>query len=267
MASPQLENGYTRIANEILEALSRSGLGGSLLRIILYVLRMTYGFQKKGDWISINQIAGATGLSRRAVIYGIQNLEAKNMITVERNSGHGNWNEINYISFQKNHEEWSPQDISAQYGAALKKQRDTYQESKARVVQETNGSAKKSRNLVQEPAEEPSIFAPRKEIKKKSKNKSVRKTCLPEDYSLSEQHIAYALAKGVRETEIPDLFEDFVLYHRKKGSRFVDWSAAWATWTRNHLRWRLEKDEEGRHLEDAFRNVREKYEKLGGVVR
>jgi hypothetical protein len=33
-----------------------------------------------------------------------------------------------------------------------------------------------------------------------------------------------------------DLFEDFVIYHKKKGSKFKDWFAAWQTWVRNDIK-------------------------------
>ena len=32
------------------------------------------------------------------------------------------------------------------------------------------------------------------------------------------------------------LFEDFVIYHKKKGSKFKDWYAAWQTWVRNDIK-------------------------------
>ena len=47
MANPQLENGFTRIANEILEALSKAELSGSEFRLAIAILRFTYGMQKK----------------------------------------------------------------------------------------------------------------------------------------------------------------------------------------------------------------------------
>ncbi|HEO9688206.1 TPA: replication protein [Morganella morganii subsp. morganii] len=50
-----LDNGYTRIANEILDATMASGLSETELCIIMAVWRKTYGYNKKTDWISNEQ--------------------------------------------------------------------------------------------------------------------------------------------------------------------------------------------------------------------
>ena len=42
-ASPQCENGYTRLANEIIEALMKSNLSAYQSRILWAVWRETYG--------------------------------------------------------------------------------------------------------------------------------------------------------------------------------------------------------------------------------
>jgi phage replication O-like protein O len=57
MASPQLENGYTKIANELLDVLMRHPevMKGSLFQVIAVVWRKTYGWDKKEDSISISQ--------------------------------------------------------------------------------------------------------------------------------------------------------------------------------------------------------------------
>ena len=47
MASPQLENGYLRIANELWEALNRSSFSGVERRCIDLVIRLSYGCGKK----------------------------------------------------------------------------------------------------------------------------------------------------------------------------------------------------------------------------
>lgn len=47
MANPQIENGYTRIANELLEALLLANLSKRQLLVALAVIRQTYGFNRK----------------------------------------------------------------------------------------------------------------------------------------------------------------------------------------------------------------------------
>lgn len=80
MANPQKENGYTPIANEIMEALARFPFNGSQLRLIIFLLRKTYGWNKKEDQIAISQWVLGTGLSRRQVLRELKNLREMNVI-------------------------------------------------------------------------------------------------------------------------------------------------------------------------------------------
>ena len=80
MASPQKENGYTAIANELLEALILAGLTGAELTIYLFILRKTYGYQKKQDSISISQFVENTIYSRRGIIDCLRTLQRRNII-------------------------------------------------------------------------------------------------------------------------------------------------------------------------------------------
>jgi phage replication O-like protein O len=114
MANPQLENGHTKIANELMDALSKAMPGFGAGQVLLAIIRKTYGWHKKNDTISIKQIQEMTGLSRRSVIYAIQNLEAKNMIVIDRVSGR-----INDIGLQKDHEQWKPEARGDSYARAL----------------------------------------------------------------------------------------------------------------------------------------------------
>jgi phage replication O-like protein O len=51
----QLEDGFTRLANELLDAAMSSGLSETELCILMAVWRKTYGYSKKNDWISNEQ--------------------------------------------------------------------------------------------------------------------------------------------------------------------------------------------------------------------
>lgn len=52
----QLEDGFLRLANELLDATMCSGLPETELCIVMAVWRKTYGFSKKMDWISNEQL-------------------------------------------------------------------------------------------------------------------------------------------------------------------------------------------------------------------
>lgn len=96
MASPQKENGYTPIANEILERLSFAGINGSEYRILLVVIRKTYGFNKKKDFISLTQFQRLTNMERKQAVETIKSLVDKRILLKT---------ESTYV-FNKNWEEW-----------------------------------------------------------------------------------------------------------------------------------------------------------------
>ncbi|MGU3413744.1 replication protein [Enterobacteriaceae bacterium C34A] len=57
----QLEDGFLRLANELLDATMCSGLPETELCIVMAVWRKTYGFSKKLDWISNEQLESMIG--------------------------------------------------------------------------------------------------------------------------------------------------------------------------------------------------------------
>ncbi|MBT4485532.1 MAG: replication protein [Candidatus Latescibacteria bacterium] len=78
--SPQLEKGYLSIANEIIEALARTKMSAYQSRIIMAILRRTYGFHKKEDQISIWRIANMTGIRETHVSRTLKELEMRKII-------------------------------------------------------------------------------------------------------------------------------------------------------------------------------------------
>lgn len=189
MESPQLENGYIKIANEIMEIFAKTNIPSSERQVIDSIIRKTYGFHKKEDNISISQIIEMTGLSRRMVIYALQNLEAKNMIIIKREKSDRMLNSINKISFQKNHKLWVVQRKSKQYCNLLDNMKVRYKEGSAKkqieVVQRIEGSAKNDDLVVQRTENNSEFFAPTKDTITKdtiTKNKETIKERFDEFY-------------------------------------------------------------------------------------
>jgi len=85
VANPQLENGHTRIANEILEALIRINLSGQEMSAALYVIRKTYGYGKKEDYIALSQFQEALNISKTRASQVINSLQLKKILTVKEN--------------------------------------------------------------------------------------------------------------------------------------------------------------------------------------
>ena len=82
MASPQIEHGYTRIANELLEAIYNTKFNGTQFKIILCIIRYTYGFKRKSHDLSIGFISKATGVSRRYVSAELSKLIENKVVSV-----------------------------------------------------------------------------------------------------------------------------------------------------------------------------------------
>lgn len=62
--SPQVEDGHTRIANELLEAMCRAGFSARQWAVVMAVVRKTYGYGKKGDDIGLGQLEQMTGIDK-----------------------------------------------------------------------------------------------------------------------------------------------------------------------------------------------------------
>lgn len=78
---PQLENGYLRLANELVEAYTRVRIPGEAMQCLWFIIRKTYGFGKLKDYISISQFSEATGLKRQHAHRGISKLIDMNIVT------------------------------------------------------------------------------------------------------------------------------------------------------------------------------------------
>ena len=101
MANPQAENGHTDIAHEVLEALMKTPLSGAEFRVLLAILRKTWGWHKKQDTLSLNQIAELTGIPRRTVIRASGGLLEKRILDrEERPRSPSTWR------INKDYEQW-----------------------------------------------------------------------------------------------------------------------------------------------------------------
>jgi phage replication O-like protein O len=96
MASPQIENGFTKIANELLDALCCLQLSGHEWAVVHAVIRKTYGYNKKEDWMTNTQIMALTGQSQQKVSLAKKKLVEKNIVIENGNK----------TSVNKDYESW-----------------------------------------------------------------------------------------------------------------------------------------------------------------
>lgn len=98
--SPQLENGYTKLANELLDALIGAGLTARQWAVAMAIIRKTYGFNKKADEIGLSQLAAMTGIDKAHLSRTVRELEAAKVIRREAGThGHS-------LSINKKHKQW-----------------------------------------------------------------------------------------------------------------------------------------------------------------
>lgn len=100
---PQIEDGYTRIANEILENIMKVSLNGTQFRIVMAVWRYTYGFQRKEHDLSLSFLSKATRASKSQVDRELSALIDRKIITVVGAGERGS----RVVAFNKNHDEWT----------------------------------------------------------------------------------------------------------------------------------------------------------------
>jgi len=71
------------------------GLGLAELKVLLAIMRRTYGWRKPTDAISLSQLQKATGLSRKAVWTATNSLEEEGYIIVDRSTAPNGGTAIN----------------------------------------------------------------------------------------------------------------------------------------------------------------------------
>ncbi|QQT50973.1 replication protein [Proteus mirabilis] len=92
-----LEDGYTRIANDLFEAVMCADLTARQLKVVMAIIRKTYGFGKKLDRITNTQIAEMTGIHQTHVCKAKNEMIAMNIVI---SSG-------NKIGINKDFTEWN----------------------------------------------------------------------------------------------------------------------------------------------------------------
>lgn len=77
------------------------------------------------------------------------------------------------------------------------------------------------------------LFAPDSAEKTTARARKEQRACrMPSDFTLTDQMAAQVRSAGCLNPRVA--FEHFRNFHTAKGSKFVDWGAAWRTWCGNH---------------------------------
>lgn len=100
ICSPQLEKGHTRIANELLEAIITYPFNATELKVILTVIRRTYGWKKKTALISYGAITKLTGRNKRHIRRAITKLVEDKVLIKDKSKG------LNVLGLNKHYLHW-----------------------------------------------------------------------------------------------------------------------------------------------------------------
>ncbi|EPU8566168.1 TPA: replication protein [Yersinia enterocolitica] len=217
------ENGYTRIANELLEAVIGSGLTQNQLLITLAVIRKTYGYNKSADWVGNSQLSELTGLPETRCSTERNKLVKMNILTVTGRQ----------VGINKEISSWQtkfngickPFTETVKFTESVK---ETFTESVNPTLQNLLNT--KDNNT----KDNKDIKKILPETKKSPSEKTSKSTQRPAGFSPSEGHFKMATEMGVN---LQSEFDAFCDHHEAKGSTFKNWDAALRTWIRNSAKY------------------------------
>jgi phage replication O-like protein O len=145
MANPQAENGDVDIANDIMDHLAKTRIPGEARQVLDFVLRKTYGWHKKCDWVSLSQFVEGTGLKKPNVIRAMATLLRMNLV-IQKDNVIRNDNDsviqsdnrfLKLYEFQKDFDKWQPLPRQRQRGKALSNTITTVIQNDKRSLSET----------------------------------------------------------------------------------------------------------------------------------
>ncbi len=217
------ENGYTRIANELLEAVIGSGLTQNQLLITLAVIRKTYGYNKSADWVGNSQLSELTGLPETRCSTERNKLVKMNILTMTGRQ----------VGINKEISSWQTKfnGICKPFTEPVKfteSVKETFTESVNQTLQNLLNTKD---NNTKDNKDIKKILGETGKTPAKTKTKSTQR---PSDFSPSESHFEMASEMGVN---LKSEFDAFCDHHDAKGSTFKSWDAALRTWIRNSAKY------------------------------
>jgi phage replication O-like protein O len=153
MSSPQTEDGYTRIANELLDAIVQTRIPAEVRRVFDYILRMTYGYSRKSFETTHYEIAQVLKTKRQRVSSSIDWLRSRNMINGTEKCAVLERNHKTILGIQKDFDGWKH---GTEKCAAQKSVPSTAQKS----VQTSSRKKKENRGELHNGTKKRAVFIP-----------------------------------------------------------------------------------------------------------
>lgn len=123
----QLEDGFTRIANELLDAIMKAPLTSREARVLRAVERATFGWGRKSKWLAASVLGEMTGMTRQNASRALNSLLRKRVLIREggsRSPVHIN-TKVNEWDFNSETERVSPKNTTESKQAHLAQNRLT----------------------------------------------------------------------------------------------------------------------------------------------
>jgi phage replication O-like protein O len=99
------ETGFTKISNDLLEAIMQHKFSGLKLSVVLAVIRMTYGYQKTKSDLSVSFLTRMVDGSYNKVAEAVKCLIQDSVLTEHTPPGHS---KKRVIGINKKYDKWSP---------------------------------------------------------------------------------------------------------------------------------------------------------------
>lgn len=249
MAKPELENGFTQIANEILEKLVRMHLAPNQWQVLLCIIRKTYGFHKKVDYIANFQIGEATGLGKTVISRCLSGLGEMGLITRKGK----------YIGFQKDWEKWKGLTFQTPMGLAE-------ESTSGAELAEPLTSTELAEPLTELAEQVTKVSTP--VVAQKIKHTTQKKTiyiAYPEFKNVNkmseEEH--HKLIDRFGEEKVKDMVENLSLYIASKGDKYKNHYATILSWEKKDRKEAANgahrRNNKGRELPTHYRSPEEIY--------
>ena len=207
MASPQTENGFVRVANELWDALIKYRIPGEQEQCLKVIIRQTYGYNKKRCEISLKVFENSTGINKPNISRALRGLKEKNVISIIKKD---NRSDSTY-GINKNYDSWkslskkiTPKSLSKKIITVIKK-------DNAPIKDKLKDIAPK--------------------VKTKEKLQFENKVKIPSYFHLTEEMKQYAAEKGIT-FDLEYFTENMINACKAKGYKYKDWHAAWQVWIR-----------------------------------
>lgn len=224
MTSPQLENGYTKIANEIMDVFAHFYMPGRHWQCLHCIVRNIYGWKDKYYVkISLSEISRRTGIARQHTVRIVGELEDHKIIKVGPQEGTNNRvvvlsndSRSKVYEFNKDYNEW------IEFDSKVSPRKGTKQVG---PQEGTNFGPREGTNT------------PYIKKKKERLNFKFKKLMpLPNNFRLTSEMFEYAKKKNYHK-DLEVLTEKFMAHHGSKGNKFKDWYRAWQKWLLQDIQW------------------------------